>query len=623
MTTKDTSGVGSSTGPGGAGLPWLLARARLAEVVASVASSGQDPSVWHGVHALDAAIRLGDAALSDIEAMADRLASTPFEEEVRPWLAALRAEHLLWRADLRAVSIAAPLIELLPSGPLVPLRLLVPRARVRRIMGLAAIFGGERVRSAELLADAAADFALAGWPAERSLTLALHAVLHVGVFMDDFELMSSVLSDAMADLEELGSPLVHEVTLGAAAVALAAGEPQGMWRALDRLRPIQGTPTLAGLGAGVLRCFAVMLGAGCGEHEVAELARSLAELRRRYPQPARMLTVSAAHVFCDLGRSPLARAWGEVAEHGAEGELLGTRDRGALRFRLRLLEGDPTAMVALWPFLEGMRRDGLARDAAAKAVRMAADCRRTGLHPEAAALEMWSRQGRPRDEDLTVWEAWWTAEAGGLEPQRSENVEVRLLDTHASVVGVRGVRRLKGNTARLLVVLVAAGGEVGTEALIDRLWPDTDLDAGRNRLNVTVHRLRRVLGGGRSVISRTRGAVWFAPPPEWKVDVWEFRRLARGERVDRLAAVELYHDHLCSQQLACDELVVGERLVLEALCARLLAQLADDPGTDPVWLAEQAVRLRVDDPALVDSLGRRLSREGHGALAAQVLATLG
>jgi hypothetical protein len=485
-------------------------------------------------------------------------------------------------------------------------------------MGCAAIFGGEHVRSGQLMADAAADFGLAGWTAERSLTLAVHAVLHVGVFMDDFELMWSVLRDATASLEELGSPLVREVAFGAATVALAAGEPERMWRSLDRLPPAGAPPSLPALGAEVLRRFATMLGSGCREADVERLAGALAELRRRYPQPARMLTVTAAHVFCDLGRAPLARAWGEVAEHGAEGELLGTRDREALWLRLRLLEGDPTASEALWPYLEGVHRDGLERDAAMKAARMAADCRRTGRQPEAAALESWSRKRRPDDGALTVWEAWWTSEAGGLGPEPSESVEVRLLDTHAGVVRDGQLRRLKGNTARLLVVLVTAEGEVGTEALIDRLWPDTDLDAGRNRLNVTVHRLRRALGGERSVISRTRAAVRFAPPPEWKVDVWEFRRLARGDGSERTVAAELYRHHLCSHQLAHDEVVVAERLVLEAWLTRLLLQLADDPRTDPVKLAEQAIRLEVSDPALTDSLARRLVAADHLALADQL-----
>jgi hypothetical protein len=622
MTSEHANGAEPfRSRPDGTEVAQLLARARLSDVVELVGSNPR-ATTWDRVQALDAAVRLGESALVEIEEMAGALAPVPESEDLRLWLEVLRAEHLLWRADLGAVSLAAPLLERLPADAHASFRVLVPRARVRRIMGFAAVFAGDRRVSAALCADAAADFARAGWEAERALTLALHAVLHVGVFMDDFELMCSVAAEARGSLEELDSPLRAEALLGEAVVALAAGDLSRMWQALDR-PGVAEAGTLPALGSEVLQRFVGLLSSGGREQEVLVLEEALLDLRRRYPQPARMLTVTAAHVLCDLGRTTLARGLSSMAEYGAENSLLGTRDRHALQLRLRLLGGDAGVLDAVGELLEAVRADGLVRDAAMKAARFAIDCRRTGLVEAAGALEEWSRTRRPPDRELTVWEAWWAARATEAIEEAVEAVELRLLDTHVSVVRAGRVRRLKGGTARLLVVLVAADGTVGTEALIDRLWPEVDLEAGRNRLNVTLHRLRRAIGADRQVIVRSGAAVWFAPPPGWSVDTWDFRRLAGGGSADRRAALDLYRDHLCIRQLPYDEAVLGERLLLEARLTRLLVQLTEDPLVDPVVLAERVLRLEVRDPDLVGALAVRLSREGHPVLAERLRGTVG
>jgi hypothetical protein len=625
MTSEHTNAAEPfSPRPGGAEVAQLLARARFSDVVEFVGSSPR-ATTWDRVQALDASVRLGKSGVVEIEEMAGILAPVPESEDLRLWLEVLRAEHLLWRADLGAVSLATPLLERLPADATASFRVLVPRARVRRIMGVAAVFAGDRRRSAELCADAAADFARAGWEAERAMTLALHAVLHVGVFMDDFELMGSVAAEARGLLEELDSPLRAEALLGEAFVALAAGDPGRMWQALDRLGVAEAA-SLPALGSEVLQRFAGLLSSGGREQEVRVLEEALLDLRRRYPQPARMLTVTAAHVLCDLGRTTLARGLGALAEYGAETGLLGTRDRHALQLRLRLLGGDARALDAVRELLEALWAEGLVRDAAMKAARFAIDCRRTGRVEAAGALEGWSRTRRPPDQELTVWEAWWAARATEAVEEAAETagaVELRLLDTHVSVVRAGRVHRLKGGTARLLVVLVAADGTVGAEALIDRLWPEVDLEAGRNRLNVTLHRLRRAIGVDRQVIVRSGAAVWFAPPPGWSVDTWEFRRLADGGSADRRAALDLYRDHLCIRQLPYDEAVLGERLLLEARLARLLVQLVEDPLADPVVLAERVLRLEVRDPDLVGALAARVSREGHTLLAERLRGTVG
>ncbi|MEK6656811.1 MAG: hypothetical protein AABY58_05155 [Nitrospirota bacterium] len=71
----------------------------------------------------------------------------------------------------------------------------------------------------------------------------------------------------------------------------------------------------------------------------------------------------------------------------------------------------------------------------------------------------------------------------------------------------------------LLKLLIALGGnEVGLGALTDALWPDADGDAAQNSLEITLHRLRKLLGENRAVIRQEdkltidRRYIW--------VDIW-------------------------------------------------------------------------------------------------------
>jgi DNA-binding SARP family transcriptional activator len=63
----------------------------------------------------------------------------------------------------------------------------------------------------------------------------------------------------------------------------------------------------------------------------------------------------------------------------------------------------------------------------------------------------------------------------------------------------------------LLVALALAPGHVlHREEIIDRLWPDKDLDAGANNLHRTLHDLRGRTGGGwrGRVAATTRRSPW-------------------------------------------------------------------------------------------------------------------
>jgi hypothetical protein len=82
----------------------------------------------------------------------------------------------------------------------------------------------------------------------------------------------------------------------------------------------------------------------------------------------------------------------------------------------------------------------------------------------------------------------------------------------------------------LLREIVAGGGEpVSSNQLVDVLWPDEDGDAGRKALDVSLVRLRKLLGGTDAVIVRDEQVCLNS---EWCwVDAWAFNRL--GEIVER------------------------------------------------------------------------------------------
>lgn len=120
----------------------------------------------------------------------------------------------------------------------------------------------------------------------------------------------------------------------------------------------------------------------------------------------------------------------------------------------------------------------------------------------------------------------------------------------------------------LLTALALAPGYVlHREELIDRLWPDKDLDAGANNLYRTLHDLRRIAGD--DIVRVERGAVRL-DDGAW-VDVTAFEEAASAGAPARwLEAIELYQGDL----------------------------LPDDPYSELVQPRRQGLRQRFVDTAL-------------------------
>lgn len=193
-------------------------------------------------------------------------------------------------------------------------------------------------------------------------------------------------------------------------------------------------------------------------------------------------------------------------------------------------------------------------------------------------------------------------------------VAVRLLSSHVEISIDGSTSRLKGRTAVLFVQLLLAGGPVRVERLIDRLWPEASEEVGRSRLNVTMFRLRGVLGRHADVVVRSGDTVEIVVPTSWSVDVDAFRANARGTSVDRLRAYERYQHHLCSEQMAYEEWIENDRSSLAALWVHVATRLLIDNDLDPDRIAVDALRFEITDPKLVDPLVERLRAEGDHQL---------
>jgi LuxR family maltose regulon positive regulatory protein len=130
----------------------------------------------------------------------------------------------------------------------------------------------------------------------------------------------------------------------------------------------------------------------------------------------------------------------------------------------------------------------------------------------------------------------------------------------------------------LLREIVAGGGEpVASNQLVDALWPDEDGDAGRKALDVSLVRLRKLLGGTDTVIVRDE-QVGLSSDMCW-VDAWAFNRIGAIAESDEVSlqrfgprALDLYRGSFLP---GADEtrLIVVARLKLRDKLARLVSAL--------------------------------------------------
>lgn len=97
-------------------------------------------------------------------------------------------------------------------------------------------------------------------------------------------------------------------------------------------------------------------------------------------------------------------------------------------------------------------------------------------------------------------------------------------EVHANGEALRFDGKVQRKPMELIKVLAASGGrEVAADALIDTLWPEPSQGDGRKALDITVHRLRKLLASDDAVQVFDR-QVALNPRKVW-VDAWALERL--------------------------------------------------------------------------------------------------
>ncbi len=183
--------------------------------------------------------------------------------------------------------------------------------------------------------------------------------------------------------------------------------------------------------------------------------------------------------------------------------------------------------------------------------------------------------------------------------------------------------KLPGAGARLLAVLVAQRQPVTVDRLADLLWPDISMDTGRNRLNVTLHRLRKALDlPSDELIVRSSDGIALVPGSAWAIDSWMFWDLSKGTTDDQVAAFDLYRSDFCSRQLAYEEAVLAERARLHARWCDVTSRLLSEDLVDARLAADRASASgdghEPGDDMLREALSAALARAGHSAQAASL-----
>lgn len=121
---------------------------------------------------------------------------------------------------------------------------------------------------------------------------------------------------------------------------------------------------------------------------------------------------------------------------------------------------------------------------------------------------------------------------------------------------IRSARKAQRRSLQLLKVLIALGGRsIGTDRLGMALWPESEGDMAYNAFEITLHRLRRLIGVDRALVLHD-GLLTLDNRRCW-VDVWAFEQAVNRteallkspspdpDELDYLSStvVALYHGH--------------------------------------------------------------------------------
>jgi DNA-binding SARP family transcriptional activator len=208
----------------------------------------------------------------------------------------------------------------------------------------------------------------------------------------------------------------------------------------------------------------------------------------------------------------------------------------------------------------------------------------------ARALE----SGIEREFATDLVERWRLAPPSADEERWPWRIRVRALGAFELAIdgqALEGAAKTQRKPVELLKCVIAFGGrDVGAAAVMQALWPEAEGDAAKRSFDVTLHRLRRLLGRDDAIV--LEGAKLALNPEVMWVDALAFERLAgRAEEALRGTA-------------RAPVMPVPELLdrALRLYRGALLA--SDDDG----WVHPVRERLRIRYLALVERAGEFLER---------------
>jgi DNA-binding SARP family transcriptional activator len=293
-----------------------------------------------------------------------------------------------------------------------------------------------------------------------------------------------------------------------------------------------------------------------------------------------------AQVMLERGEVARARDLLETAIPDARASRLPSTECAAL-----LLHAASLFRLGETERASGSLRDGLALARELGCVpHMPFMLRPTVARLVARALE----SGIEREFATDLVERWRLAPPSADEERWPWRIRVRALG--AFELGIDGEAlessaKTQRKPVELLKCLIAFGGrDVGAAAVMQALWPEAEGDAAKRSFDVTLHRLRRLLGRDDAIVLEA-GKLALNPEVMW-VDALAFERLAnRAEEALRGAA-------------RAPGMPVTELLdrALRLYRGALLA--SDDDG----WVHPVRERLRIRYLALVERAGEFLER---------------
>jgi len=606
----------------------LLARGQLSRVRESVRRiDPRDRSVLLRLADVDAENRMQAISLHQLDGLEFELTDlvNAGGPDFRPWLAAIRAEHfLLWKSDGVGLIIAGTALNDFPDGLILSEHLLVARGRLRRIQAVWHLFAGSPSAATEaraMLELALADLSRAGWEEERLLSVVWFTSLWTVISWEDVQTAGHVLAETIDRLHALESPYLAVALVTSAAVAFIAGDIGGALAALDRAHKetVVAFPNIVNVISSEIETFRSLLANGPTPETLQQLSGTADDFRSGLAHGAASMLVEAALISADLGHHDVSAELAARAELCADLTPFGPLDRRALRARLTIASGEPEAGVhAIKDLRRDQHRVGLHRRAAVVALRAARDCARVGAVDASDELRALAIDDLPANtSEWTLWEAVLARPTIGR-PARPPVArhEVRVLGPDIEVIRNGGSRRLPDGSARVLAVLVAERRPLTVDRLADLLWPEIDPESGRARVNTAVYRLRKLLDLDKDeLVIRTRDGIELSIGSDWRVDSWEFRRLAQAGPDRALDALARYTGHFCSRQLAYDQAVLAERSALRARWVDLARAALTRGAVDPAELAQRVDELDLDEAEIIEPLAEALRALGRTAQA--------